>query len=171
MTMQIPLTKGFIALVDDEDYHWLVRFRWHVGGLTTGHPVARTYIGKSPDAKTTYADMHRLIMGEPDGLQVDHRNGDSLDNRRDNLRLATPRQNMANSKVRANNKSGYRGVSWSMKDRRWSAFTKDGDKNVYLGAFKNPKDAAKVYDDAQRRIHGEFACLNFPKPGERSARN
>jgi hypothetical protein len=109
--------------------------------------------------------MHRYLMGEP-SEEVDHENGDGLDNRRKNLRRATHAQNMMNALSRRGS-SRFKGVFWSVN--RWQAAIRDDYRKVYLGQFKIEEDAARAYDDAARRIHGAFARLNFPIEGERSA--
>lgn len=110
--------------------------------------------------------MHRFIIGAAPDVEVDHRNEDKLDNRRSNLREATHSGNAINrSATRA--KSGYRGVSRDKKT--WAASIQVERKTLYLGSFKRPEAAAVAYDAAARRHHGEFARLNFPKPGELAA--
>lgn len=104
--------------------------------------------------------ISRLIMGEPAGLLVDHKNGDTLDNRRENLRLATRQQNRTNTGIQQNNTSGYKGVYRS--GSLWSASITVNYRKVSLGSYLDPEDAAKAYDVAALKYFGEFAKTNFP---------
>jgi hypothetical protein len=148
---EIPLNRGLTAIVDDADYEILSRHRWCV-------PPA----GKRPYALRTVGDtgrrlaMHRVILNAPDGLQVDHINGDGLDNRRSNLRLATNAQNLQNQKRRSTNTSGYKGVSL-YRDGRWSARIRANGRRVFLGYFATPELAHAAYCAAAEKYHGEFA--------------
>jgi hypothetical protein len=105
--------------------------------------------------------MHRLIL-DPGTAEVDHINGDTLDNRRCNLRLATHAQNMCNNRMRSHNTSGYRGVFWYAERRKWGALIVARRKRKFLGLYADAVDAARAYDAAAIELHGEFASLNFP---------
>lgn len=152
--VQILLSNGERALVSPEDAALVSVFKW--SKLKVGY--AQAYMGggrKNP--RRVY--MHRLIMNAPTGLEVDHINGDKLDNRRENLRLATRKQNSRNLPARA--RSGYRGVAPNHK--RWAAqITVDGQMH-YLGTFNTPEEAALRYDHEARACFGDFARLNFPQ--------
>jgi hypothetical protein len=101
-------------------------------------------------------------MKPPENLLVDHRNNDGLDNRRENLRLATPSQNSCNSRRdKSNTYSRFRGVSFSKRKQKWFAAIRANGRKLWLGYFNNELDAAKAYDNAARRYHKEFARLNF----------
>lgn len=114
--------------------------------------------------------LHRQIMGEPDGAIVDHRNGDTLDNRRCNLRIATTFENAHNSrKKRGSCTSRYKGVWWSAKQMCWNAMIMNRGNSSWLGSFQDEVAAGQAYDNAARDLHGRFACVNFPREGERSA--
>jgi hypothetical protein len=107
---------------------------------------------------------HRIIWVHvygsiPDGAEIDHINGDKLDNRISNLRLASHAQNGRNAKVRCDNRSGYKGVSWSKKDRVWCAFIHVDGRAKYLGGFPTPEKASSAYREAALLHHGEFARL------------
>ena len=102
--------------------------------------------------------MHNMILGTPKGLHTDHKDGDGLNNQRSNLRLATPSENGANRLVGSNNTSGYKGIS--QKDKKWGAQITKNQKIVYLGRFETKIEAAKAYNTAAKKYHGEFARLN-----------
>lgn len=158
MTKQIPLTQGKYALVDDDVYEWASKYKWHAWRhRSTLYALRAT--GKSPHQKIMR--MHREIMNAPSGVMVDHINGDGLDNRRENLRLATNAENLRNRGRTANNTSGYKGVCWFDDRGKWSARIKVTNKTIYLGYFDTAEAAAIAYDRAAREHHGEFAKTNF----------
>jgi hypothetical protein len=106
--------------------------------------------------------MHRQIANPPDGKEVDHINGVTLDNRRENLRVCSHSQNMHNRRLRQkNNKSGYKGVHWLARTKRWVAEIRVNGKSRHLGYFTEKTDAARAYDTAAAECFGEFAHLNF----------
>ena len=113
-----------------------------------------------PDGKKTNISMHRMIL--PDTIQVDHRDGDGLNNRRANLRPCTATQNKQNTTGRSHNKSGYIGVYWSAGHKRWRAQVIAFGILRYTGTFRDVVQAAKARDAAAKLYHGEFARLNFP---------
>ena len=108
--------------------------------------------------------MHYVILPRKKGLQIDHINGDKLDNRLQNLRYCTPQENSRNKKLRSDCKLGYKGVSYR-KDRKsnYRAFIFVDGKRIYLGTHTTPKDAAIAYDNGAKKYFGEFASLNFPE--------
>ena len=158
----IPLTQGKIALVDDEDYERLAWFQWHAVKSKTGIWYARRQTEEGQPRKTVL--MHRAVLGivelDPD---VDHRDGDGLNNQKTNLRRATHAGNASNIKVRRDSKSGLKGVYWSEKNRRWAAQIRTGGKQVWLGYFGSPEEAAHAYDHAAIKYHGDFARTNFSR--------
>lgn len=146
---EIPLTKGFVALVDDEDYDWLMWWKWcyHSGGY------ARC-MGKDKPYRASFF-MHRLILNAQPGIQVDHINGDKLDNCRCNLRLVNSLQNNWNrAPNKGNHSSRFRGVSWDKQNQKW------------LTSFHSEIDAAKAWNEAASKYYGEFARLNEIKESE-----
>lgn len=150
------------AMVDDADHEALARYEWRLHG-TWGHAYAvRIRDGKAEQ-------LANAVMGDPPpGMLWDHKNGNGLDNRRDNLRLATPTQNNRNRrKQRSATSSRYKGVS--RKGARWLTQIRVSGRVVRLGTFRDEWEAARAYDQAARRYHGPFACVNFPRKGERAA--
>lgn len=154
MSKEIPLTKGYVAIVDDEDYPILSRYKWQVS-------LRETNIYAVTDINRKRIYMHRMIMGEPKGMTVDHRDGDGLNNRRSNLRIATRRQNVINRlRLLPNRASKYRGVFRITKSPSWRAQIFVKGKSIYLGSFATEEAAALAYNAAALQYHGEFAVLN-----------
>lgn len=165
MTIEIQLTKGQVAIVDDCDAD-LAELNWHATrsrGAKTSYAARRIWTGYKAQ---TNEWLHKVILaralGRPlvKGEQTDHINRYGLDNRRENLRLATVSQNQSNKSMSRNNTSGFKGVS--LLSRKWRAGAKINGKPKYLGMFDNIIDAAIAYDRAVYEFHGEFAQANFP---------
>lgn len=153
MTKSIPLSKGKFTLVDDEDFEKTNKYKWHINNMY----AART---TWPSHKHVY--MHRYIMGVKAGQEVDHINGDKLDNRKENLRIASHSENGKNQVKPKNNTSGFKGVTRNKYKGNWIAQIKINGKHLSLGRFDDIQEAARAYDDAARKYFGEFAKLNFP---------
>ena len=160
---QIPLTKGKIALVDDADFEWLSQWRWCYN--SRGYAARGQRVGPRILNKTKTVLMHREVLGisgeEFSDTNVDHKNRDRLDNRRENLRICTDADNRANSGRRSDNTSGYKGVF--RKRTGWQAQVKKGGKSVFCKTFRTPEEAARAYDEVAKKLFGEFANLNFPE--------
>lgn len=157
---KIALTKGKVALVDDADYEWLSQWKWCAHQSRDGqrwYAVRRTYGGPV----RLFMKMHRVVMGVPSHIDVDHKNGNGLDNQRENLRVATKVQNTRNQKLRSTNTSGYKGVSRSAG--RWAAVLYVDYTQIYIGCFDDKRVAARAYDFAAMIHFGEFARINFPR--------
>jgi hypothetical protein len=116
-----------------------------------------------PDKRAKIVTMHRELMNQPKGFLVDHRNTDTLDNRRSNLRLATCSQNQWNRQKIKNTTSRFVGVSFYKSRKKWVAYIDAAGKRISLGYFNSEIDAARAYDEAAKKYHGEFARLNFPR--------
>lgn len=149
----VDLTKGKKALVDDEDYDIVSKYKWH---YSSGYAKRNNLV----HGKKMIARMHHMIVPFTKGYMVDHINGNGLDNRRSNLRLVTKSQNMMNSGVRRNNKSGYKGVSWDKINNKWRVTIWRMNKQFDVGRFEDILDAARAYNEAARIYHGEYARLN-----------
>jgi hypothetical protein len=166
----IPLTFYQNAIVDVADYEWLNQFNWHAQWQPRTHSF---YALRWKDG-TTVA-MGREILGLPDHTsesdrrEADHQNGNTLDCRRDNLRAATPAQNVRNRKRHRTNRSGFKGVRQS--GQKWSAKVCARGRTIYIGGFETAEHAARVYDSVARVLHGEFARCNFPENCEVSKKN
>lgn len=163
---EIPVGQGLVTLVDVADLS-LISGGWRAEKRSRAYYAVRQVRRMTGRSGSEY--LHRVLLGLTDtSIDVDHINGNGLDNRRVNLRLATRSQNNGNARLRSSNRSGYKGVSWKADSHRWRARINLGGRELRLGYFSDPKQAALAYDEAAREAFGEYACLNFPKPGERS---
>ena len=153
MSKQIQLSKGKIAIVDDDVFSTASKIKWnaHKGHKNKWYAVTKIQ-GKS-------IFLHNFVMLPPKGFVVDHINGDGLDNRRENLRIASYSQNSANRGTDIDNKSGYKGVI-KIKNK-WAAKLNYKRKTIYIGSFDTAELAARAYDEKAREIWGEFSQTNF----------
>lgn len=171
MTVEIPLTRGLVALVDDGDVPLVAKCRWAAMRSSRTWYAHRSGI-RRPDGGYTGQLMHSLLTGWP---RVDHINGNGLDNRRGNLRPANRAENGQNSRKPRRGTSKYKGVHWNRRRTTWVAMiylpVDPGKprKPVQLGCYSSETVAAHAYDDAARLHFGEFAMVNFPTGNERSA--
>lgn len=157
---EIPLTQGKTALVDDEDYEALRVFNWQAKNKEVD--IWYAYRGGRNGEAATGFYMHREILGITSKEHwVDHRNRNGLDNRRANLRIATKSQNQFNSAKPCTNKSGYKGVYFKAQTGRWAAQIRANGRCFHLGYYDSAEEAARVYDNAAKEKHGEFARTNF----------
>jgi hypothetical protein len=153
----IPLTHGKNTLVDTSDYDWLDQWNWYaVKDEHTGNFYAVRAVG--------HISMANEILQCKPGEEADHISHDTLDNRRQNLRKATHSQNVHNRRIQRHNTSGYIGVHWHKKNKKWIAMIAQNGTSAYLGSFLSCEDAARAYDEAAKKSYGEFAVLNFSSP-------
>ena len=158
---RIPLTQGKYAIVDPEDFERLNKHKWcAVKSCNTFYANRTIYVGK----KSISIRMHREIIQPTGYLFVDHINHNGLDNRKANLRLATCAQNNYNSRnFRKSESSKYKGVRWNKQIKKWAVIICFNKKSKFIGYFEDEKQAAKAYDKAAKKYHGQFASLNFPE--------
>jgi hypothetical protein len=159
----IPLTRGMVATVDKENLLWLSNYKWHVRPGRYTYYAARWEMNYET-GKRFPMTMHRQVLGLWYGDQgmVDHINGNGLDNRVANIRIATVSVNNYNCKVREDNRSGYRGVCWYSKTKKWHAQIGVNGTVLHLGYFDAAQDAAVAYDVAAIKHYGKEAFRNFP---------
>lgn len=155
---KIPLTQGQFAIIDDSDFEWLNQWKWYASKTKKNTFYAQRQLYRKEGNLIIL--MHRLIMNTPNGMETDHKNGDGLDNRRENLRVATRTQNQGNSTLRKDNKTGYKGVHWFKPTRKWRAQLIIKDKFSYVGYFDDLLEASEAYNQAAKKYFGEFARLN-----------
>ena len=168
--IEIELTQGFVAKIDDDDYELVSRYKWRVKINKYRYSVkhyAFTQESRKIGAKGIY--MHRLIMDAKKGQDIDHKNHNSLHNRKDNLRECSRSENLANQR-KTRGKSKYKGVIWNKQYQQWQAQICIKQKRIKIGIFATEELAARAYDGKARELFGEYACVNFPKhPNERCA--
>jgi len=157
----ITLSNGQVAIVDAADLPLVTPFRWCPMRKRDGRVYAQTH-GPRRDGKQSTILMHSFILGTPKGMASDHQNHDGLDNRRANLRACTNSQNLYNQRLSITNTTGFKGVS-PERSGRFRAQIKAVGQHHYLGTFDTPEEAARAYDAAARRRHGEYALTNFPE--------
>lgn len=155
-----------IAIVDDEDYDRLSQTNWQAFNNKRGRDwtARRVEWINRREGQSRAIFMSREVMKAPKGLQVDHIHKDDgvIDNRKENLRLATNQQNCQNRRQRVDSKRRFIGVMRPSRCLRWKATIEIRGKKVHLGLFEDEIDAACAYDAAARILYGEFAHTNFP---------
>lgn len=151
---KIPLTKNKEAIVDSDDYDYLNNWKWSY--VAAGYAIR----GQQRNNKIKYYLMHRVILKAKDNQEVDHINGNRLDNRKENLRFVSRQQNQWNRTKSLNKSSKYKGVNFHKKSNKWMARIRLNNKEIYLGIFKQEKDAARAYNKKAIELFGEYAKLN-----------
>lgn len=152
----IPLTQGKFAIVDDEDFERVNSRKWCacVKKSTNSVKVYALSAVRKPNGTKTLIKLHQFILGD---RNIDHRNGNGLDNRRHNLRKATGSQNQAN---RRSFKAGFKGVYWNNIRRKWHSAVGIEGRPIDLGYWVNKRNAAIAYNVGAILFFGDFACLN-----------
>lgn len=151
----IPLNKGLVALVDDEDFESLSQFHWYARNDAYTTYVVR----KTPllNGKQELLRMHRVLLKARKNELVDHRDGNGLNNQKANLRIATKAQNNQNSKVRARNRQKLKGVNFHKQHKRFQSQIQVDKRKIHIGYFKTAEEAHAAYCAAAKKLHGEFA--------------
>lgn len=141
---------GLNILISQCDYEKVIKHKWYKINSGKKYPTIAFY------ERNKNIRLHRFIMDCPSGLFIDHVNGNTLDNRRENLRICTKAENNRNRCINKNNKSGFKGVSWDKKTSKWRAFVYKNGKSIYCGLFITPEEAHKAYYEASKKYYGEF---------------
>lgn len=160
MTKEIAVGGGLVAIVDDDDFERLSAVKWQASSRKHKTIYAVHTSPKDDSGKRVKLLMHREVIGAPRGVKVDHKNRNGLDNRRENLRLATNAQNARNVSRRSDNKSGYKGVGFHRATGAWAAQIVVDGRHEHLGLFSSKEEAAAAYDAAAVRLHGDYAVIN-----------
>lgn len=156
---EIELTQGQVALVDVEDYEWLMQWKWHAqqDSKVRGSFYADRWSSPKDGGNKRKIKMHCAIAGV---VGVDHKNHNPLDNRRNNLRSANARQQAYNRRISKRNTTGFKGLKVARSGRYIAGIRVNG-KQLHLGTFDTKIEAAMAYNAAAVLHHGEFACLNI----------
>ena len=159
---KIPLGEGKFTIVDPLIFYRLNKFHWFIDGNDKKFYVVRTIL--LTNGKRKYSRLHRELMQPKGNLLVDHKNGNTFDNRLDNLRLATHQQNSYNrSKTKSKTSSRFIGVHLEKNTNQWKVQINHQGKTIFIGRYDSEIEAARAYDRAALKYHGEFARLNFPR--------
>jgi hypothetical protein len=160
---EIPLSNSDkVALVDDEDFERLSQFKWTYEKRPNQAYATRAISTEGPNSHKRAIRMHQEILAAPPGFMIDHKNGDGLNNLRSNLRICTRAQNAHNSPKKIGGKTPYKGVGLVPKCKmKFEARIHVNKERYILGRFETAELAALAYDEAARKLHGEFARPNF----------
>lgn len=156
---KISLTQGKFALVDDQDYDFFNRVKWYAVKSTNTWYAKRAIT--LPFRKYKWIYMYNCIFPLTHPFEVDHIDGNGLNNQRDNLRICTPSENRINQPKRVKGTSIFKGVSWCERDQKWTVRLRIDGRSKNLGNFDDEQLAAKTYDQFAKKTFGEFARLNF----------
>lgn len=156
MAKEISLTRGKVAIVDDEDYERLSQYKWRCN--SHGYAVRSEWRGAG--LLPRFIAMHREVLGADGNVRADHIDGNRLNNQKFNLRECTESQNQMNRGKHVRTSSQYKGVSFFKETSRWRAYIQLEGKGKHLGFFDNEVEAAKAYNVAAKQFYGEFARLN-----------
>ena len=159
MAVEISLNKGRIALIDDKDFDLVNQYKW------CAHKRGNTYYAvtniKQKDGSFKSVRMHRLIMNPKSDKQIDHKDGNGLNNQRSNLRECFQINNLCNQRKQKNTSSVYKGVYWFKRTKIWRTQITSNYKHIHLGYFNTEIEAAKAYDKAALELFGKYAKPNF----------
>lgn len=144
---EISLTKGLVSFVDDEDYEYLNQYKWYA------HKSRNTFYAER-ECSGKVIKMHRFILNAPEGLEVDHRNRNGLDNRKSNIWICTYQENMCNKRVWG--KVPLRGVYWDKQIKKYRARIQHNGKSQHLGLFNTPELANEAYRQASIELRGYY---------------
>jgi hypothetical protein len=148
----LPLTQGYVAIIDDEDYERASKYSWHAHHTANG-VYARAYQLGSGLKNRKLIYLHHLIAGRPPaGMVTDHINRNPLDNTRGNLRHVSYSDSLGNQSLRSDSTSGYRGVSWHAQDKLWRAQLTYKYRKVFDGLFHTPEEASAAYEAARKKL-------------------
>ncbi len=153
----VPLTQGYEAIIDAADAPPVGGFNWCA--QVAPHTVYALRNGQQRlgESKSQSVFLHSVICPAPPGMLTDHRDGDGLNNRRDNLRVASKTQNGRNSRMKSRNTSGFKGVHLHKQSGKWRARISTGTRHVCLGLHETPEAAHAAYVKASAELHGEFS--------------
>jgi HNH endonuclease len=156
---KIKLTRGQVALVDDEDFEMLNMHKWFAvpAGKNGRTFYAARRIWNKDKNRQEGMWMHRLLAKTPKGFHTDHIDGNGLNNQKSNLRVCTNSQNQFNKGKSKRNSSGYKGVSWFKHGKLWDVRISVNKKSVHVGYFHDIEEAHKAYTEAAKKLHGQFA--------------
>lgn len=154
---EIQLSQGKVALIDDDDFERVNQFKWSFGVSKRDKTI---YVKRRDWSKKEYIKLHRFILNAPKNKQVDHIDGNGLNNQKSNLRLCSQSENKRNSKIYSNNTSGYKGVTFSRSNSKWIARVMVNKKYVNFGSYKTKEEAAIAYNNAAIKHYGNFARIN-----------
>src|SRR5260370_42520695 len=156
----IPLTHNLNTIVDAADFEWLSQWNW----LAAWSPTSKSFYARRLEwmpEREIWVHMHRLILGCSATEEGDHEDGDTLNNRRPNLRKASHAQNQQNKEKTIANTHGYKGITWLSDVGKWRSKITVNGKDLSLGYFHSKEEAARAYDEAAKLHPGKFARLNF----------
>lgn len=159
--IEIPLTQGKVALIDDEDFEAVSKHKWYAEKSRDGRRWYAATSIRTAEGKKTTIKMHRYIKGITDSkIDCDHHDLNGLNNQKINLRVCTRAQNMQNTQVKSNSSSGLKGVVLHKKSGLWMARIRANGKQVLLGYFKTAELGHAAYCEAAKELHGAFARLS-----------
>jgi len=156
----LVLTRGQVSIVDNDDIDKIKGYGWYANYTSHNRQYQTTANISLDNGNKRKLYLSRIIMDALDGVEVDHINHNRLDNRKSNLRLCNRRENLCNRPANSSNTSGYKGVVFHKRDKKWQASIRTKKGRIHLGYFNSAIEAATAYNQAALKYHKEFACLN-----------